>query len=64
MEFTGFTDFWGSMTRSGQFGSFFRTLPPERQRVVRDKVETAYLTGDPDGPRSFAATAWAVAGTR
>jgi SAM-dependent methyltransferase len=64
MEFTGFTDFWGSMTRSGQFGSFFRTLPPERQRVVRDKVEAAYLTGDPDGPRSFAATAWAVAGTR
>ena len=52
------------MTRSGQFGAFFRTLPPERQRVVRNKVAAAYLTGDPDGPRSFAATAWAVAGTR
>ena len=57
MEFAGFADFWEPLTRSGQFGVFFRTLPPERQRAIRDKVEAAYLTGDPDGPRSFAATA-------
>jgi SAM-dependent methyltransferase len=64
MEFAAFADFWGSLTRSGQFGAFFRTLPPERQGVIADAVRVAYLSGDPDGPRSFAATAWAVAGTR
>jgi len=26
-------------------------------------VRAAYLDGDPDGPRSYAATAWAVKGT-
>ena len=64
MEFADFADFWEPATRSGQFGPFFRALPPERQGAVRGKVEAAYLSGDPDGPRSFAATAWAVAGTR
>lgn len=64
MEFADFDDFCEPATRSGQFGAFFRALPPERQSAVRDKVEAAYLSGDPNGPRSSAATAWAVAGTR
>ncbi|MBC4018307.1 class I SAM-dependent methyltransferase [Siccirubricoccus deserti] len=64
MDYAGIDDFWGALTRSGQFGSFFRTLSPERQRVIADAVRAAYLSGDPDGPRSFAATAWAVLGTR
>jgi SAM-dependent methyltransferase len=64
MEFAGLADFWDPMTRSGQFGAFFRTLPPERQEPIAEAVRVAYLSGDPDGPRSFAATAWAVAGTR
>jgi hypothetical protein len=64
MDYAGFADFWNPLTRSGQFGAFFRTLPPERQRVIAEAVQVAYLSGDPDGPRSFAATAWAVLGTR
>ncbi len=64
MDYVSFADFWHPLTRSGQFGAFFRTLPPERQQVIAEAVQAAYLSGDPDGPRSFAATAWAVLGTR
>jgi hypothetical protein len=33
----------------------------ERLRLV-DAVRAAYLDGEPDGPRSYAALAWAVKG--
>jgi hypothetical protein len=64
MEFAGFADYWGPLSEGNTFGTCFRELPPERQALIRDKVEAAYLSGEPDGPRSFAATAWAVAGVR
>lgn len=64
MDFAGFADFWEPMAEGNTFGAMLRTLPPDRRALVRERVEAAYRSGDPDGPRSFAATAWAVAGTR
>jgi hypothetical protein len=43
-------------------GSYLRAISDAQRQVVRERVEAAYLCGDPDGPRSFAATAWAVKG--
>ncbi len=64
MDFADFTDFWGPFEEGNTFGAHFRSLPPDRRALIRQKVEAAYRSGEPDGPRSFAATAWAVAGTR
>jgi hypothetical protein len=64
MEFADFADYWGPLSEGNTFGTYYRELPPDRQALIRDKVEVAYLSGEPEGPRSFAATAWAVAGVR
>ncbi len=64
MDFADFTDFWGPFEEGNTFGAHLRSPPPDRQALIRGKVEVAYRSGEPDEPRSFAATAWAVAGTR
>ncbi len=64
MEFANFADYWGPLSEGNTFGTCYREMPPDRQALIRDKVEAAYLSGEPDGARSFAATAWAVAGVR
>ena len=46
----------------GPFGSYVAGLPDKRRAIVRAAVRDAYLSGGPDGPRSLAATAWAVRG--
>ena len=63
MEFSNFADYWEPSVQNGVFGPIYQLMPSERQRLVRDKVQAAYLVGDPDGPRCFTATAWAVTGT-
>lgn len=64
MEFADFADFWCPMAEGNTFGTMLRGLPEARQALIRERAEAAYRSGDPDGPRSFAATAWAVAGVR
>ena len=64
MEFADFADFWGPMSEGNTFGTMLRGLPEGRRALIRDRAEAAYRSGEPDGPRSFAATAWAVAGIR
>ena len=64
MEFADFVDFWEPMSEGNTFGTMLRGLPAERRALIRDRAEAAYRSGEPDGPRSFAATAWAVAGLR
>ena len=39
-------------------------LGSEWHERVRSAVESAYLVGEMDGPRSFASTAWVVTGVR
>jgi len=63
MEFSAFDDFWIPLAgKDGPGAEYLATLSAERRDRLRDMVRDAYLDGDPDGPRSYAATAWAVAG--
>jgi SAM-dependent methyltransferase len=63
IEFQAFADLWEPAVAAPVLGSYLRAITDAKRQQVREKVETAYLCGDPDGPRSFAATAWAVKGT-
>jgi hypothetical protein len=62
IEFQAFADLWEPAVAAPVLGSYLRAISDAQRQVVRERVEAAYLCGDPDGPRSFAATAWAVKG--
>lgn len=63
MEYSGFKDYWSPYEgRDGPAAEYVALLTPERRTVLRDAVRRAYLDGERDGPRSFAAVAWAVKG--
>jgi SAM-dependent methyltransferase len=62
IEFQCFADMWEPTVEASVFGAYVRGLPETARQLLRQKVEAAYLCGDEDGPRSFAATAWAVKG--
>jgi SAM-dependent methyltransferase len=63
MDYASFDDYWEPLLGGqGPFGSYVAALPDERRAVIRKAVRDAYLSGGPDGPRSLAATAWAVRG--
>ena len=64
VDYANFSDLWDPISSGPAFGVYFRSLSPDWQARVREKVEKAYLAGDLDGLRSFAVTAWAVVGTR
>ena len=63
MEFTSFDDYWAPYDgREGPAAEYVATLGmAERARLI-DAVRAAYLDGEGDGPRSYAALAWAVKG--
>ena len=63
MDYASFDDYWEPLLGGqGPFGGYVAGLPDGRAAVVRAAVRDAYLSGSPDGPRSLAATAWAVRG--
>jgi SAM-dependent methyltransferase len=63
MEYSAFDDFWIPLAgKDGPGAEYIATLSAERRDRLRDMVRDAYLDGEPDGPRSYAAIAWAVAG--
>jgi SAM-dependent methyltransferase len=63
MEFENFEDFWiPAINGQGTQGEFLAGLPKSTQRQIESGVKAAYLLGLPDGPRSFASSAWAVRG--
>jgi SAM-dependent methyltransferase len=55
MDYASFDDYWEPLL--GVAG-----LPDGRRALIRAAVRDAYCAGGPDGPRSLAATAWAVRG--
>jgi hypothetical protein len=63
MDFASFDDFWAPY-RGGQGpgADYVASLEPAAGDRLRDHVRRAYLDGEPDGPRSYAASAWAVRG--
>ena len=64
MDFASFADFWAPAEgKDGPLADYVGSLAPEMKADVKAAIERAYLAGDPDGPRSFVATAWAVKGT-
>jgi hypothetical protein len=64
MDFSSFDDFWTPHEGSdGSFAEYLRTLQPDLKQKVREAVRVAYLDGEADGSRSYAATAWCVKGT-
>jgi hypothetical protein len=63
MDFESFLDFWSSIDgRDGPYAGYLATIADVTKRTLRLLVEAAYRDGEPDGPRSYAATAWAVKG--
>ena len=64
MEFKSFADFWTpNEGRDGPTADYIGTLAASAKAKLREAIERAYLDGERDGPRSYAATAWAVKGT-
>lgn len=63
MEFESFTDFWAPAEgKDGPVAEYVGTLSAEGKVELREKIKLAYLDGEGDGPRSYAATAWVVKG--
>jgi len=63
MDFASFEDFWTPLQgKDGPYAEYVRTLTPDANSVLRDKVRSAYVDGETDGPRSYAATSWVVKG--
>jgi SAM-dependent methyltransferase len=65
MEFQSFADYWQPwLGGQGPAGAYVSSLPDKKRAHIEQNLRRAYLAGDEDGPRSFAATAWAVRGVR
>ncbi|MEJ6001455.1 class I SAM-dependent methyltransferase [Paucibacter soli] len=63
MVFDCFEDYWAPYVgRDGPGAEYVGTLDDAARARLRDAVQAAYLDGEADGPRSFAASAWAVKG--
>lgn len=64
MEFDSFDDYWFPFASGeGPVGQLFLSLSePDKSRLT-EHVRQGYLSGQSDGPRSFASTAWACRGT-
>jgi ubiquinone/menaquinone biosynthesis C-methylase UbiE len=64
MDFASFADFWApSEGEEGPVAEYIGNLGVDARARLRDMVRLAYLDGEGDGPRSYAATAWVVKGT-
>ena len=63
MEYASFADYWGPIA-SGEaaLGKFATSLAQGEREWLEKGVRLSYLGGMPDGPRSFAATAWVCKG--
>jgi ubiquinone/menaquinone biosynthesis C-methylase UbiE len=63
MDFAAFMDFWSPFEgKEGPVAEYVGTLRADGRARLRDAVRLAYLDGEDDGPRSYAATAWVVKG--
>jgi hypothetical protein len=63
MDFVSFADFWRPIEgKEGPVAQYVGTLAEDARRALRKSVRLAYLDGEDDGLRSYAATAWVVKG--
>lgn len=64
MEFAAFDDYWHPFTLGeGPPGQLLGSLNEDDRELLKGHVRQSYLANRPDGPRSFAAIAWACRGT-
>jgi ubiquinone/menaquinone biosynthesis C-methylase UbiE len=64
MTFANFTDYWTPVTgKDGPLAAYVNSLAPEPREIFKSALSSAYCGGEADGPRSYAASAWAVRGT-
>jgi SAM-dependent methyltransferase len=62
-EYENFSDYWFPIAAGeAGLGKFALSLAPEQRARLEAAVRNVYLGGEPDGPRSFATTAWACKG--
>jgi len=63
MDYANFDDYWKPLCGGqGPVGTYLASLAPDLRARIEEAVAWAYRSGAPDGPRSLAATAWAVRG--
>jgi hypothetical protein len=63
MDFESFDDFWAPIAAGeGPLGKYVAALDNVGRAKADEAVKAAYVAGQPDGPRSFAAVAWACRG--
>lgn len=63
MEYASFADYWAPyLGKDGPGAEHVATLGADERSRLDHAVRAAYLDGEPDGPRSYAALAWAVKG--
>jgi SAM-dependent methyltransferase len=64
MDYASFDDFWEPyLDGQGPIGSYIGNLSSVARDQLRGAVRQAYVDGEADGARSYAAVAWAVRGT-
>jgi len=62
-EYQNFSDYWVPIAAGeAALGKFALSLATEQRAALEAAVRNVYLGGEPDGPRSFATTAWACKG--
>jgi hypothetical protein len=63
MDYADFDDYWEPLLGGqGPVGVYVTGLDDDTRARLRTSVRAAYLSGQPDGPRSLVASAWAVRG--
>jgi SAM-dependent methyltransferase len=63
MEFASFADYWAPyLGKEGPAAEYVGSLGENERVRLEGAVRAAYLDGELDGPRSYAALAWAVKG--
>jgi SAM-dependent methyltransferase len=63
MEYASFADYWAPyLGKDGPGAEYVATLGTDQRSGLEHAIRAAYLDGEPDGPRSYAALAWAVKG--
>jgi SAM-dependent methyltransferase len=63
MEFTDFADYWRPFTTGeGPPGRLIASLSEPARAALQDNMRRAYIANRPDGPRSFASSAWVCRG--
>ncbi len=63
IDFDSFDDYWRPfLGKTGPAGTYVAGLGESQRDALMSHLRAAYESGDSDGPRSFAATAWVCRG--